>query len=110
MQSDWCSASELWLCCFRGSTSERTYWFAFSESTVFWTAVLLAPEVSLPFVDSMTIGTEPFACEGSLSSSRSVARVESEPGIVVSSEVGRPVAFAPREIQITRRQQSGTEV
>ena len=100
------SASELLPCLDRGLTSERTYWFAFSSLTVFWTAVWLAPEVSLPVVASTTIGTEPLACEGSFCSSRSVAAVESEPGIVVSSEVGRPVAVAPSEIPIAIRIQS----
>ncbi len=74
---------------------------AFSCLTVFFTACSLAPWVSLPCVVSSTIGTEPLACLGSFCSSRSVAAVESEPGIVVSSEVGRPVPVAARLIAIT---------
>ena len=76
--------------------------------TVFSTAVRLAPSVSLPDSVSSTIGTVPLAYLGRFASSSSVAAVESDPGMVVSSLVGRPVALAIKMIATANTSQPVT--
>ncbi len=84
-----------------GLTALRTPWVPFSERTVASVAFWFFPLSSRPPVDSSTIGTVPFACLGSLSSSRSVARVEPVPGRVRSSEVWLPTDWAATTMPTT---------
>jgi len=67
-------------------------------------------DVTLPEGASTTIGIDPLAWLGSSRSSRFVARVESEPGIVVSSLVGRPAALASRTIATVNTSQAPTTI